>query len=128
MRLLVCGSRDITDEILIEKEILKVLPSDKLNTIIHGGARGVDKCAGTVALKHQIDAIVFNPYWETYGKSAGIIRNKRMLEQGKPDKVLAIWDGQSSGTNNMVQISRKAGIPVVVVIVVEGKVLEERIW
>ena len=40
-----------------------------------------------------------------------MIRNRRMLIEGKPDLVLAFPGGK--GTANMVEISRKAGVKVV---------------
>lgn len=44
------------------------------------------------------------------GKAAGPIRNQRMLDDGKPDRVLAFPGGR--GTANMVKLAKAAGVPV----------------
>jgi hypothetical protein len=50
--------------------------------------------------------------WEQYGKAAGMMRNRQMLEEGKPDLVVAFHDdiAASKGTKNMVDIARAAGV------------------
>ena len=51
--------------------------------------------------------------WTTYGKAAGPIRNKVMLDQGL-DIVIAFHPDieQSKGTRHMVSIARAKGITV----------------
>ena len=51
--------------------------------------------------------------WKDLGPSAGIIRNKFMLELG-PNKVLAFAKEimKTKGTLNMVLISKAVGVPV----------------
>jgi hypothetical protein len=44
------------------------------------------------------------------GKAAGPIRNQRMIDEGKPDLVIAFPGGR--GTADMVSRAKKAGIPV----------------
>ena len=48
--------------------------------------------------------------WDTHGRGAGPIRNKQMLEEGKPDLVIAFPGGK--GTANMIGQAKEAGIPV----------------
>jgi hypothetical protein len=52
--------------------------------------------------------------WDKYGKAAGPIRNKQMLDEGKPQAVIAFsYDlARSRGTANMVAQARDAGLPV----------------
>lgn len=52
--------------------------------------------------------------WKRYGRAAGPIRNRQMLEEGKPDLIIAFHSNlaESRGTANMVKIARKAGIEV----------------
>jgi hypothetical protein len=54
--------------------------------------------------------------WKRDGRRAGILRNLRMLEFGKPDEVLAFWDGSSKGTAHMIREARKAGVPVRIIL------------
>jgi hypothetical protein len=58
--------------------------------------------------------------WGTFGKRAGPIRNKQMLEEGKPDLVIAFWDGNSPGTKNMIDQAQAKGISVKVIKVDEA--------
>jgi len=115
MRLLICGDRDWNDQALIGKVIdsLKIRPS----VIIEGGARGADKQAKFCAINRNIPFMEFKAQWNKYGKSAGPIRNQQMIEEGKPTDVIAFHDDidNSKGTKHMVSLSRKAGIPTVVV-------------
>lgn len=58
------------------------------------------------------DIMAFPAEWNKYGKKAGYIRNAQMLEIGKPDLVLAFWDGVSRGTKMMIDLAKKAGVEV----------------
>ena len=110
MKVLVCGSRLWTDPWLILAELRK-LPSDV--TIIHGGARGADRLGGTMAEGIGLKVIEVPAEWGRYGRSAGPIRNQKMLDM-KPDLVLAFHEdrGLGKGTAHMVRIARKAGVEV----------------
>lgn len=107
MRLLVCGSRNWTDVDAVAERLEKYLPS----VIIHGGCpSGADRTAAGWAHVFQVPTEVFPANWTLNGKAAGPIRNRQMLEEGKPDLVLAFGTGK--GTDGMVRLAEKAGIPV----------------
>jgi len=110
MKVLVCGDRHWKNEKIIERE-LKKLPPD--TTIIHGAAKGADNIAGNTALRLGLRVEAFPAEWKKYGRSAGPIRNRKMLDQN-PDLVLAFHEDLSSskGTKHMVQIAREKGVPV----------------
>ena len=117
-RVLVCGVRTWDDYDAILEELM--LSTEWGDTIISGAAPGAD----TLAVKAAWDigglkCIEFPANWEKYGKAAGPIRNQQMLDEGKPDKVLAFWNGESRGTLDMITRAVKAGVPV--------KVIPERI-
>lgn len=84
------------------------LPTDI--TIISGGATGVDDRALDWAAINWTPFMLYKADWHKHGKAAGFIRNKQMLEEGKPDLVIAFPGGK--GTANMVNIARKAGVEV----------------
>ena len=111
MRVLVCGSRDWTDQEAIVNRIA-LLPSDAV--VVHGGARGADRIAGAAAeiLGHEVK--VFRADWNKYGKAAGILRNLQMLDT-RPDRVIAFWDGVSPGTQHTIEEARRRGIKVEVI-------------
>lgn len=92
--------------------------------LVQGMARGVDDIAQRWALSRGVDtdddhypADWDNPAYRTKtGKSfAGNIRNQQMLDEGKPDVVIAFHKDleNSRGTKDMVGKARAAGIQVV---------------
>lgn len=113
MRILVCGDRNWTNKQAILRE-LKDFPKD--TTVIHGAARGADTIGGIVAKELGFKIEAFPANWRKYGKRAGPIRNRQMLE-AKPDLVLAFHPdlNKSKGTKHMVQISQEAGIKTKVI-------------
>lgn len=59
--------------------------------------------------------IEFPALWDKHGRAAGPIRNTQMLDEGRPDLVLAFHRdlSESKGTRNMVEQSVKANLPVI---------------
>jgi hypothetical protein len=113
MRLLVCGSRtyDTWDWPLIA--VLEYLAHLPEWTIIHGGAKGVDRQFGQLASIKGAEVIEYPADWSAFGKAAGAMRNQQMLDEGKPDLVVAFIDkplAESKGTADMVRRARSAGI------------------
>ena len=104
----ICGSRSAT--VRHYTDLKNAADSHSPTEIIHGGARGADALARTYAEEHQIPQCVVLPQWTTYGRAAGPRRNAEMVE--KCDAVLALWDGESLGTANTINIAKKAGKPV----------------
>lgn len=114
MRVLVCGGRDFKDATWLCKA-MDYLYHDKgpFHAVVHGGARGADHEAGSWARARDIPEIVFRADWDKHGKAAGPLRNQRMLDEGKPDIVIAFPGGP--GTADMVRRARDAGLPVTMV-------------
>lgn len=114
MKVLVCGSREFADpfraNLAITDRVAQLPPCE----IIHGGARGADSMAATVALRMGRPVTMFPADWETHGKRAGVIRNLEMLA-ARPDLVLAFWDGKSRGTAHTITEARKRNVPVEVI-------------
>lgn len=111
MRVLVCGSRYFNDYKLLSSVLSKI----SISVLIHGGARGADTLAGEFASRYGIPQSVFLADWTTFGKRAGPIRNQLMLDEGKPELVVAFWDGESRGTKHMIDIAEAAGVGVNVI-------------
>lgn len=122
MKVLVCGGRDYANK----DRVFSILNSlsgqamgDEPNPswlprpdlfIISGGAKGADTLAIDWAVVHWVPFQEYPADWSTHGKAAGFIRNKQMLEEGKPDLVVAFPGGK--GTKMMIDIARKAGVAV----------------
>ena len=113
MKVIVAGSRDITNREII----VNAIESSKfeITEIISGTARGVDREGEVYALAKSIPVKQFPANWNTYGKSAGPIRNTEMAKYA--DALIAIWDGKSSGTKHMIKTMNDLNKPVHVVIV-----------
>lgn len=93
----------------IPKFIEKLQEYD-IDTIIAGEARGFDEMAKTYAAVYKINYEGYPADWNKYGRRAGYVRNRQMLEEGKPDLVIAFPGGK--GTAMMVEIAKKAGVKV----------------
>lgn len=113
-KILVCGGRDFNDFGLLN-EVLGGLV-DRFGqefTIIEGGARGADSMAGTWAEIHNKSRMKFPADWNTYGSRAGPLRNQQMIDEGKPDLVIAFPGGR--GTADMVRRAEAAKIETIIV-------------
>jgi hypothetical protein len=84
--------------------------SDPIAVLIHGDAQGADRLAKGWAVSRRVKHLPFAADWQTHGDLAGPIRNRRMLVEGMPDRVLAFPGGR--GTRNMVFQAKRAGVPV----------------
>jgi hypothetical protein len=112
MRVLVAGSRGWTSAQAIWN-VLDELAAQGPITVIEGGARGADRAAADWAVGRGMELLEFPADWTTHGKAAGPIRNQQMLEEGRPDLVVAFADdlGASRGTKDMVTRAHRAGVP-----------------
>ncbi len=71
--------------------------------IISGVAKGADQYGERYGLEHNIPIERYPADWDTYGKSAGYIRNSIMADIG--DVVLVFWDGESKGAKHMFNLA-----------------------
>jgi hypothetical protein len=110
-RVLVCGGRHYNDA----ERIFDVLNSYDhdydFSILIHGAAPGADSQAARWAEIGNLRTYAFPANWKKHGKAAGPMRNQRMIEEGKPDLVIAFAGGR--GTADMVNRAKAAGIEVI---------------
>jgi hypothetical protein len=118
MRVLVCGGRDFTDRYVVARALSAYKPRGaelleaSEHIIIHGGCpTGADKLADEWCDVWGVRKRVYLPDWQKHGRAAGPIRNRRMLEEGKPDLVVAFRGGR--GTADMVRQAKAAGLKVI---------------
>ena len=109
MKTIIAGGRDFNDTNLFNLAI-KTLP---ITEVISGCARGADTLAIDWANKNNIPLIKYPADWNTYGKSAGYIRNIEMLKNA--EQLLAFWDGYSKGTEHMIKQATKKGLRIAVI-------------
>lgn len=110
MRILVCGGRDLDDKEFIFSTLDALDKEVGIHYVITGGARGADYWANCWASHHKKEVSVFPAQWEKFGKGAGIIRNKQMLDYGQPEMIVAFPGGR--GTADMVKRAKKAEVEV----------------
>lgn len=107
-RVLVCGGRDYNNRDHIHN-VLCDLDAERgpITCVIHGHATGADHegmiWAQMMASARQCTHAPFVAEWEKYGKAAGPMRNQRMIDQGKPDVVLAFPGGRGTAKHNYVK-------------------------
>lgn len=109
MRLLVCGSRDFTDSEFLVKMLNDIDAIYGVKTVIEGEAPGADTLARMWAEANKIEVERYPADWKHLGRAAGPIRNRKMLDEGKPDLVVAFPKttlANSKGTANMVTQAR----------------------
>ncbi len=111
MRVLVCGGRAFADRALLDATLDRLFALRPFEVLIEGDANGADRLAGAWAEARGIAHLVFKADWEELGSKAGPIRNQQMLDEGKPDLVVA-FPGRS-GTAHMKRIARAAGVAVI---------------
>lgn len=110
MKVIIAGSRDIEDMLLVEQAIRE--SRFRISEVVCGMARGVDTLGKEWAEARNIDVAPFYADWNTYGKAAGYKRNSAMAEYA--DALIAVWDGRSRGTRNMIMLARKNNLRVYV--------------
>lgn len=132
-----CGSRDWDDEFAVGTVLDGLLEDAIVNfdrlVVVEGCARGADSAAchfydgpcqapggGSHGGHTHVNHEHYPADWKTHGRAAGFIRNQQMLDEGRPDIVVAFKDGfdrslARGGTEDMVRRSKAAGVPVYVI-------------
>lgn len=105
----VVGSRGFDDYTALVEQ----LDALEIDMIVSGGAAGADSLAERYAAEHGIPTRIHLPDWKRYGRSAGVQRNRLIVEDA--DIVLAFWDGVSKGTASTIRLAQKAGKRLIVV-------------
>ena len=89
----------------------------KENEIIFlsGGCRGADMLGERYAKEKGYKVKRYPADWNKYGKSAGVIRNKEMANEG--DCFICFWDGKSRGTKSMIDFAKTTNKPIKIKII-----------
>lgn len=111
VKVLVCGGRDFVMTDRYASAFHDIVGRVGATVVIHGAARGADIEAGKLALARGLTVVTFPADWKAHGRAAGPIRNQQMIDEGKPDLVVAFPGG--AGTADMVQRAGRAGIKVI---------------
>jgi len=130
MKVIVAGSRNITNLSLLTKVMSKIINEYKIQVdeVVSGGAKGVDTLGEKWAEANGISIQSFPARWDDlsikdamirknkfgrlYNVLAGFQRNEKMAEYA--DVLIAFWNGYSNGTADMVQRAKKHNLKVFV--------------
>ena len=82
-----------------------------IGLLIHGAATGADRLAQAWARNRLIPDREFDANWPEHGSAAGVIRNQQMIDEGKPDLIVAFPGGP--GTADLVQRAKLHGVKVI---------------
>jgi hypothetical protein len=110
MKVAIIGSRTFNDYELLKRTLNEMNSSIEL--IVSGGAVGADKLGEKYAYEYSIPTLIFIPDWETFGRYAGFLRNKDIVDNC--DRVIAFWDGKSKGTDNSISYAKKIKKEIIV--------------
>lgn len=108
MRVLVCGDRAFSDRKLFFEVLHGLNPAP--TTIIQDGESVTAELAGHWARDNGLVLETYSADWKNSGVLAGKIRNRRMLDEGRPELVLAfLANGRRSDLSDR---ARAMGIEV----------------
>ena len=101
LNILIAGGRDYNNyqrlQEFVDETICSLNHTYETVTIISGMARGADMLGVQYSIQNNYRLIKFPAQWNTYGKRAGFIRNKQMLDYLKTSRdngmVIAFWNG-----------------------------------
>ncbi len=111
LRVLVCGGRDYHDLDAVWGRLSAIHALRGIAAVIQGGSSGADYLAKIWAHANDVPSIEFKAEWQRFPRgAAGPIRNRRMLDEGKPDLVVAFPGGD--GTADMVRQARRGAVDI----------------
>lgn len=118
MRMIIAGSRTIDGEADYQRLKTAVMKFPKPDEIVSGGAKGADRLGERLAAEFGIPVKQFIPDWDGKGKAAGFLRNGDMAVYASDHEgsvLVALWDGHSRGTQQMIEVAKNYGLQVEVV-------------
>lgn len=115
-KLIIAGGREFNDFDLVIEHASKMLRGYKAKdvTIISGTAKGADRLGERFAMRYGCNIMRMPADWGTYGKSAGYRRNADMADVA--DACLVFWNGESKGSRHMIDLAKKKGLRLEVVL------------
>lgn len=112
MRTIIAGSRSLCHPGYLRLALNDCEWRDRITEVVCGMAKGADMLGFDWATEQGIPIKRFFPDWDRYGKRAGLIRNREMGDYA--DALIALWDGDSTGTTHMISYMRHLGKPYVI--------------
>lgn len=110
MKTIIAGTRHIIDYEFLKKVVF--CSGFEISEVVSGGAPGVDKMGERWAEEFGVPVKLFEADWVNHLKAAGPIRNQKMADYA--EALIAIWDGKSRGTADMIRKATAVGLHVYV--------------
>lgn len=111
MKTIIAGSRTAT-----KKDVYEALNfaniSNYISEIVSGTAKGADTFGEEWAIENSFEIKRFPADWKRYGRKAGVMRNRQMAKYA--DCLIAVWDGTSRGTENMIYEATRRNLKIFV--------------
>lgn len=111
MRVLICAGRFYADTKNMARILDLYSQSHPIKVVIHSGHQSSGGVIESWAREADVHVVRYPANWAMHGKYAEIRRNLFMLEDSKPDVILAFPGGED--TADCIRQARKAGIAVV---------------
>lgn len=111
MKTIITGTRNVNDIEIVRAALWNAKSSGILITeVVSGGCRGVDLLGERLAREHGFSVTVFSTDCNANSGTAGLIRSTKIIDYA--DALIAVWDGKSRGTFDMISRARKRGLIV----------------
>lgn len=117
MRILICGTRSLptggAERMRQAVDVFARVYQPGYGILMHGDCVGVDREAAKIAEARGWDVVAYPADWDRHGRSAGPLRNQRMIDDGRPQYWIAFHTDPDlgRGTRDMVRRLRLAGVP-----------------
>jgi len=107
MRLLVCGGRHFDDQQMVENALVQLHGEYPVTVLIHGGLPALGSAAESWARRNAVRLVRY-PANFSLGKRGDVDRDDFMLEDSRPDRLLAFPGG--ARTKRLVARAKDLGI------------------
>jgi hypothetical protein len=123
LKVIIAGSRSVArissrrwdyDQLATVLENAIAESNFEITEVISGGAGGPDRAGEQWAARNSIPVTVIKPNWKL-GRGAGLIANRQLAEAG--EALIALHDGESTGTQDMIEHMKSAGLPVHIAVI-----------
>jgi hypothetical protein len=126
VKVIIAGGRNFTDyrTLCIAIKLSGFDNDYNITEVVSGKARGADTIGEIYATLFDIHIEPFPADWGGPNKkAAGFIRNQQMADYCEPevDGLIAMWDGESRGTLDMITRAKKRKLKVFIYNYVERK-------
>ena len=125
-KVIIAGGRDFNNYTYLKSKCDHALKNKKQIQIVSGKAKGADSLGEQYAKENNLSIKEFPADWDNlevenvvvktnkwgkkYNALAGLNRNEDMAKYA--DALIAFWDGESTGTKNMIDLAEKYELKV----------------